>query len=414
MGGPLSDQLHWVDAQHARLGRLVAEWAAVNSGSYHVDGLRRCTEAVVREFHALGGDEQWIDLPPHAVMDDAGRLSERPLGQAVRIVKRPDAKRRVLLAIHVDTVYGPNDPFQHVTLADRNVLRGPGVVDAKGGLAVMLTALEALERSPVAGHIGWTVLINPDEELGSPGSSHLFDALAKQHDVGLLFEPALPDGSLVAARKGSGTYTAVVGGRSAHAGRDFYKGRNAIHALAELVVRLNGLNAPAGGVTLNVGRITGGGAANVVPDLASCRFNIRVTSPDEQRAVEAKLAGLSNEFNAREGFRLTLHGGFTSPPKVPDDATRRLLDHAVACGRQLGLDLGVSDSGGTCDGNRLAAAGLPNVDSLGPRGGNLHSPDEFVLLDSLTERAKLSALLLMKLAAGELEWPAVVRKGVEP
>lgn len=406
MSGLFSDQLQWVDAQHARLGRLAREWAAINSGSYHLEGLRRCTEAVVREFRGLGGDEQWIDLPPHVVVDDRGVMTERPLGRAVRIVKRPDARRRVLLAIHVDTVYGPDDPFQIVTLAeDQNTLRGPGVVDAKGGLAVMLAALEALERSTVAERVGWTVLINPDEELGSPGSSHLFDALAKTHDLGLLFEPAMPDGSLVAARKGSGNFTAVMRGRAAHAGRDFHLGRNAIVALAEFIGRLNQLNGAGGGVTVNVGRIEGGGAVNVVPDLATCRFNVRVTTADEQRGVEGELRAIRERFGSLEGYHLVLHGAFTASPKVHDGCTKVLLEHVLACGRDLGVKLTVRDSGGTCDGNRLAAAGLPNVDSLGPRGGNLHSPDEFVLLDSLTERSKLTALLLMKLAAGGIPWP---------
>jgi glutamate carboxypeptidase len=395
-----------VDAQDARLRRLVAEWAAINSGSYHVEGLQRCTEAVVREFRALGGDEQWLDLPPQTVIDEAGEPTQRLLGRAVRIVKRPGARRRVLLAIHVDTVYGTDDPFQAVTQVDPNTLRGPGVVDAKGGLAVMLAALEALERSAVSSQIGWTVLINPDEELGSPGSGRLLDELAKQHDVGLLFEPALPDGSLVAGRKGSGNFTVVMRGRSAHAGRDFYAGRNAVVALAEFVVRLNQFNAPGAGVTVNVGRFEGGGAANVVPDVATCRINVRVGARSEWEAFNARLSDLAREFAAREGYRLEVHGGLTAPPKAADEATLRLLGHAADCGREIGLDLRWRDSGGTCDGNRLAAAGLPNLDSLGPRGGNLHSPDEFLLLDSLVERAKLSALLLMKLAGGEIDWPA--------
>ena len=414
MGGSLPDQLRRVDAQHARLVRLVSEWAGVNSGSYHVEGLRRCTEAVVREFRPLGGDERWIDLPQHAVVDERGRTAHRPLGRAVRLTKRPDAGRRVLRAIHSDTVYGPDDPFQRVTSGGDNTLRGPGVVDAKGGLAVMLAALEALERSPVAERIGWTVFINPDEELGSPGSSPLFEALAKEHDAGLLFEPAMPDGSLVAARKGSGNFTVVVRGRSAHAGRDFHSGRNAIHFLAEFILRAIEFNDPAGGVTVNVGHVEGGGAVNVVPDRASCGMNVRVTSSDEQATVGSRMAELVQEFNRRDGFRVELHGGFSAPPKVVDVATRLLLGHAAACGREIGLQLRWRDSGGTCDGNRLAAAGLPNLDSLGPRGGNLHSPDEFLALDSLTERAKLSALLLMRLAAGELEWPVREKGGTEP
>jgi glutamate carboxypeptidase len=406
MRGPLSDQLRWLDTQHARLCGLVTQWAEINSGSHHLEGLHRCTQAVARPFAGLGGEMRWIDLAAHSVVDDAGRLVQHPLGQALRITMRPEAERRVLLAIHVDTVYGADDPFQQVVQLDPNTVRGPGVVDAKGGLAIMLAALEAFERSSVASRIGWTVLINPDEELGSPGSGHLFESLAKDHAMGLLFEPALPDGSLVGARKGSGSFTAVMNGRAAHAGRDPHLGRNAIHALAEFVVRLNDLNAPGAGVTVNVGRIEGGGAVNVVPDRALCRFNVRVVSAADQRNVEARLVALANEFDAREGYRLTIHGAFTAPPKPLNGPTLQVLDHVARCGRELGLDLRWRDSGGTCDGNRLAAAGLPNVDSLGPRGGALHSPNEFLLLDSLTERAKLTALLLMKLAAGELEWPS--------
>ena len=407
MGRGLSDQLRWVDAQDQRLRRLVAEWAGINSGSYNVEGLRRCTEAVVREFAPLGAAVRWIDLPPQTPPNDSGEKVTRPLGQAVELTKRPHARRRVLLAIHVDTVYPVDHPFQNVTVLDANTLRGPGVVDAKGGLTVMLAALEALERSPVAEEIGWTAFINPDEELGSPGSSHRFETLAKEHALGLLFEPALPDGAIVAARKGSGNFHAVMTGRSAHAGRDPRAGRNAIHALAEYVVAVSAVGQASNGITVNVGRIDGGGPLNVVPDRASCGFNVRVSSREEQHAVEARLAELSGRFNAREGYQLTLHGSFTAPPKPLDAPTRQLLEHVAACGRELDMNVAWHDTGGTCDGNRLAAAGLPNVDSLGPRGGALHSPDEFLLLDSLTERAKLSALLLMKLAAGELEWPAL-------
>jgi glutamate carboxypeptidase len=409
MAGLLSDQLRWVDAQHARLCGLVRAWAEINSGTLNLDGLRRCTEAVVKEFRPVGGQATWIDLPPMRVMNDDGGVVEKPLGRAVRIVKRPAADRRVLLAIHVDTVYGPDDPFQRVTRVDDNTLRGPGVVDAKGGLAVMLAALEAFERSPVAERVGWTVLINPDEELGSPGSSRLFDALAKEHDVALLFEPALPNGDLVGSRKGSGNFTAVMRGRAAHAGRDFQRGRNAIVALSEFVLGASELTG--GGVTVNVGRVAGGGAVNVVPDLASCRLNVRVSSADEQRAVEGRLRGLVEAFDARDGFKLVLHGSFTAPPKAADAPMSRLMESVDRCGRELGLSFGWGPSGGTCDGNRLAAAGLVNVDSLGPRGGNLHSPDEFLLLDSLTERAKLTALLMTKLAAGELQWPAARERG---
>jgi glutamate carboxypeptidase len=103
----------------------------------------------------------------------------------------------------------------------------------------------------------------------------------------------------------------------------------------------------------------------------------------------------------RDGITVELHGGITSPPKMVNAPAAQLMDQLATCGKQLGLDIHFHPTGGTCDGNRLAAAGLPCVDSLGPRGDQIHSTGEFVYLDSLTERAKLTALFLMKMAAGE-------------
>ena len=199
-----------------------------------------------------------------------------PLGQAIAITKRPKAPLRILLNIHLDTVYPPDSSFQAVR-EEVGTLHGPGVADAKGGLAVMLTALEALERSPNAERIGWRVLLNPDEEIGSPGSASLLADTARDCQFGLLFEPALPDGALVNRRRGSGNFSIIVRGRAAHVGRDFEAGRSALVAAAKISLQLHSLNQSLPGVTLNVGAIDGGGPANVVPDLAICRINIRTT-----------------------------------------------------------------------------------------------------------------------------------------
>src|SRR5207253_7136774 len=130
-----------------------------------------------------------------------GEPVEQPLGRALRATKRHEPSSgvavRVLLNIHTDTVYPLDHPFQSVTRIDEHTLRGPGVIDAKGGLVVMLAAIEALERSALAPQIGWEVLLNPDEEIGSPGSAHLFKEVASRHRVGLVFEPAIGEGNLV-------------------------------------------------------------------------------------------------------------------------------------------------------------------------------------------------------------------------
>lgn len=394
--------LDWIDGRHDRMCRLVADWSALNSGSYNVAGLGRCADAILPELDPLGGRIEAVDLPPHRVVDDAGQPAERPLGRLIRATTRPDAAVRVLLGIHYDTVYGPEDPFQRPERADEHTLRGPGVADAKGGIVVMLTALAALERSPFADRIGWDLFLNPDEEVGSPGSGPVIAEMAPGKAAGLVFEPSLPDGALVGERKGSGNFTAVVTGRSTHAGRDPQLGRNAIHALAGFVTAVAAMNDHDAGVTVNVGRIAGGGPVNVVPNLASCRFNVRVKTSDQQRVVERNLNVLTRTINGHNGYTCRLHGGFAAPPKPLDAGLLRLLAVVADSGRALGLDLSWRPSGGVCDGNRLAAAGLPTVDTLGPRGGDLHSSGEYVRLDSLVERAKLTALLLMRIAAGEV------------
>lgn len=401
--------LQWIDSQHDRLRQLVVDWAGINSGTHNLSGLATLAARLVAEFSILGGELRLIDLPAEETIDARGRMISTSLGQAISIRKREDAPLRVFLGIHYDTVYGPDDPFQKVDAIDEKTLRGPGVVDAKGGLAVMLVALEAIERNELAPAIGWEVLINPDEEIGSPGSAHVFKEAAARNQFGLVFEPAFPDGSMVNERKGSGNFSAVIRGKAAHAGRDFQSGRNAIAAAADFAMAVHGLNGTISDATFNVGRIDGGGPVNVVPDLAILRFNVRIARGEDQQAIEIKLAQLGRAVGARHQVSLQLHGGFLSPPKMLDEATRRLCERVEICGNELAIPIAWTRSGGASDGNKLAAAGLPVIDTFGPIGGNLHSPEEYLFVPSLTERARLAALLLLKVAGGEL-----VAKGLPP
>jgi len=388
--------LAWIDAQGPRMARLVRQWADINSGSCNLAGLGEMRRALRSAWEPLGGEMQEIALDEQRTIDSAGNVVLAPLGEALWIRKRPQAPHRIFLCIHMDTVYPVESPFQKCELLDANTLRGPGVTDAKGGLAIMLVLVEAIERSPWAQSIGWEVLINPDEEIGSPGSSPLFEEAARRNHFGLLFEPAFGQGDLVSERGGSGSFDIIVHGRSAHAGRDPHAGRNAIHALAEIIVAFSQLASD--NITVNVGKIEGGGPVNVIPDLAIGRCNIRVKTPEDQqrvtREIESIVVGAANQ---RDGIRVELHGGFHRPPKPLDASTRKMLDLAMDCGKELGLTIGHCRSGGVSDGNQLAAAGLANLDSLGPRGGRIHSHEEYLLLDSLTERAKLATMLALRL-----------------
>jgi glutamate carboxypeptidase len=394
--------LAWIATQRPHMVRRVIDWSNVNSYSFNVPGLKQLGEIIEREFSVLGGVIQWHDLSPAVVIDSRAQPIHLPLGRAMTITKRPGARLRILLNIHLDTVYPPDSPFQSAGQEAGNV-RGPGVADAKGGLAVMLTALEALERSGKGEGIGWQVLINPDEEIGSPGSGGLLVAAARDHQFGLLFEPALPDGALVDRRRGSGNFSIVVRGRAAHAGRDFAAGRSALLAAAKISLKLHAINQTLPGVTVNVGAIDGGAPPNVVPDLAICRINVRTTQLADEQIVTNVVENLVSELNSSDGISAELHGQFASPAKIPDERTLRLLDAIVSCGKELGMTLATRSSGGASDGNRLAAAGLPNVDSLGVRGDLIHTPNEYMIPDSLVERAQLAALLMLKIAVGDID-----------
>jgi len=305
----------------------------------------------------------------------------------------------------MDTVYPPDHPFRKARGVRSGRVAGPGVTDAKGGLLILIKALHRLELSPFREGLAWTVFVNPDEEIGSPGSGDAIRALARSHDLGLLFEPSLQDGSLVSGRSGSGNFVIRVRGRAAHAGREPEKGRNAIVALARCMLEVSALQDSAAGILVNVGRVEGGGPVNVVPDQGAGYFNVRVTTSEAQRRVESGLASIVSSLNGQEGFSALLEGGFQRPPWQPDAATRRLMEHVEDCARSLGQQVHWQPSRGASDGNLTAAEGLATVDSLGVRGGGIHSAEEYAEADSLVERIRLTALLLMRLASGDLEWP---------
>ena len=399
-----ADSLASIDRQLPAACEALIDLSNINSGSFNAAGVRASAEALARLYAPLGASVEWIEVAPYQSTNDKGLRVQRPLGPALRLRKRPEAPLQVFCCGHLDTVFAADSAFQKAQLIDANTLNGPGVADLKGGMVALQMALTALEASPLAERIGWTVLMNPDEEIGSRSSVPLLKEAAQQHQFGLIYEPAYPDGNLASARKGSGNFDVIVHGRAAHAGRDFAAGRNAIVAAADFLRDLNALNGQRGALTINPGYVHGGGALNVVPDTAVFKFNVRTELPEDECWMQEQLDLLMTRLNARDGLRCELVGGFTRPPKIVDAQMQRLIDHVADCGRQLGLGLQFKPTGGCCDGNNLAAYGLPNLDNMGVVGGDIHSDREWMRLDSLAERAKLSALLLLRMADGELTW----------
>ena len=221
-------ELSWIDSQAAEMLRLVSEWSGINSGSRNLQGLAHSTDVVQKGFESLGGHIERRDLPPVESVDGGGHVVKSAVGQALRIVKRADAPLRIMLCIHLDTVYGADHPFQKPMRIDASTLRGPGVADAKGGLVILLAALRALDRSDSASKVGWEVVLNPDEEIASPGSSQLLLEVARMRNHALaccLSRRCRMDRWLGRERVPAILRWSCAGVYAAHSGRDFHLGR---------------------------------------------------------------------------------------------------------------------------------------------------------------------------------------------
>ena len=382
----------------ASMVRQVARWAAVNSGTRNLAGLAEIAGMLGDAFAMLPGEIGMVDPAPVEAVGSDGRVTELPHGRHLHLRVRPDAPIQMLFTGHMDTVYPADHPFQTVTARDDGTINGPGTADMKGGLAVMLAALAAVEATGAGKRLGYEIVINADEETGSASSAGLIARSAEGKIAALTYEPALPDGTLAGARGGTGNFSIVVRGRSAHAGRNPEDGRNALVGAAALAIALTAAGGP--GLAVNPARIEGGGPNNVVPDLAILRVNFRPAAPADitraRAAIDAAVVAIGRDHDVR----VEVHGGFNRPPKPVDAAARRLMDVVSAAGTDLDIAVGWRATGGVCDGNNIAAAGVPVIDTMGVRGGAIHSAEEFMIVDSLAERAALSALVIARIAAG--------------
>jgi glutamate carboxypeptidase len=398
---PLSSTEHEIAERAAAEPMLeqVEAWAAVNSGSRNLAGLQDMAYLLSDAFAALPGEVAFEPPAPVEAVDPAGRVVTLEHGRHLHLTVRPDAPVQLLFTGHMDTVFGADHAFQQTRWLEDGTLNGPGVADMKGGIAVMLAALKAVEASPAAAGLGYEVVINSDEEVGSLSSADLLARSARGKRAALTYEPAaLPDGTLAGARPGSGNFAFVVHGRSAHAGRNPEDGRNALLAAADLALRLDQLRAD--GLSVNPSRIEGGSPSNVVPDLAILRVNMRPRTPAIEAEAKRAIADTADAVAAERDVLIEMRGEFGRPPKPLTSEAEALFELVKRAGADLGQAIGWQPSGGVCDGNNIAACGVPVVDTMGVRGGKIHSMEEYLISDSLSERAALSAVTILRLAGG--------------
>ncbi len=375
--------------------RQTEHWAAVNSGTRNLAGVATMAGLLADAFAVLPGELTLVRPETAETVGSDGAVTPMEHGRHLHLRVRPEAPVQMLFTGHMDTVYPVDHPFQTLTHRDDGTINGPGTADMKGGLAVMLAALRGVETSADVRRFGYEVVINSDEETGSLSSAGLLARAAAGKVAALTYEPALADGTLAGARGGTGNFSIVVRGRSAHAGRNPDDGRNAIVAAAALAVRLAEVRSP--GLAVNPARIDGGGPNNVVPDLAILQINFRPASIAEFDRARAAIDAAVATVAADHDVAIAVHGGFNRPPKPIDAGAERLFGLVAEAGADLGIAICWRATGGVCDGNNIAATGVPVVDTMGVRGGAIHSADEFMIVDSLAERAALSAITISRI-----------------
>ncbi len=380
----MRDLLRVLRPRTRRMVRLLAKFVRCESPSHQKAAVDRLGKLVVAEWRRRGAK---IRLLPHQTRGNHVR-AEVWFGEG-----RPSGQ--IMVLGHLDTVY-PLGTLAAMPFRVRGGRAfGPGTFDMKAGLVIALAAMDALAALGLRPEKRLVFFWNSDEEVGSHASRAAIEREAQRSNAVLVLEPAAgPAGRLKTSRKGLGTAEVIVTGRSAHAGLDPGAGVNAVHELAEQIVRLEHLNNPVRGITLQATVIDGGTVSNVVPHHARAEVDIRYMHVADAPKIDRRLRGLRPIL---PGAIVAVRGGINRPPLERTKAVVALFHRAKALMHDLDRNLGETSVGGGSDGNFTAALGVPTLDGLGAVGNGAHSAFEHVVIRSLPERAALLAGLLATL-----------------
>jgi glutamate carboxypeptidase len=379
----LAAALTAADARGAELLGLLERWVRINSFTGNIAGCNAVADELAAGF-ALPG----LTLARQPGDGTGDHLVWRtPAWDAAR-------RDRVLLIGHHDTVFPPGT-FE-VWEPQGARLRGPGVLDMKGGLAVIRTAIAALADAGALAELPLAIVSVADEETGSEDSRPWLEELARGAAAALVFEAGRITDAIVTERKGTGKLRVHAHGKAAHAGNDLAAGVNAIWALARFIDAAQRAPAIESGATINVGLVRGGSSANTVPAEAACEIDLRfVRGPDGLALVEA-LDQAALAIGDDSGARFVLEGGVRRMPMEGSTAATALAMRYGACARAEGLGDGLAPlQGGGSDANTVSAIGVPAIDALGPRGKGFHTHDEYIEVATLASRTRALVRFLL-------------------
>ncbi|MEC2073209.1 M20 family metallopeptidase [Alkalihalophilus marmarensis] len=373
-----------VHSKESEMLQLLEKLVNIDSGSNNKAGVDKVGEIVGQKFKELGFK---VNVVPN--IEVGNHL----------VIQHPDASHiDILIVAHMDTVFEDGTAKVRPFRIDQEKGRayGPGVIDMKASLVSVLYALQALKDEGDAAYQNVRIVLNSDEEIGSRSSRGLIEEQARGISYALIMEPARKDGSLVTERRGSGRYKIEVQGLAAHSGIEPEKGRSAIEELAHKIVKLHELNDHEHGISVNVGIIEGGNAVNTISSSAVGHVDVRVATPEQASEMEHKIEEVCASTDVR-GTRIEVTGDISRPPMLKNEKISQLFQIVQEVGRELGMAIKDTKTGGGSDASFTAAMGIPTIDGLGPIGGGAHSVDEYLEIASLTERTRLLAKIIQRL-----------------
>lgn len=356
---------------------LLEQLVNIDSGSYVKEGVDRVGTILKEKYEELG-----------FVVEVK---KEEEYGNNLVIQHRDAKDPKIILVAHMDTVFPEGTVAERPFRIEGTRAYGPGVVDMKASQVELLYAMRTLVEFGLPGYENVQIVLNSDEEIGSITSRPLIEQHAKGKRFALVVEPARKDGSLVTARRGGGTYTLIVKGKSAHSGIEPENGRSAIEELAYKIIQLHHLSDHERGISVNVGLIEGGTAVNIVSPNAVAHIDIRISELEQMEYLEQRIKEICATTEV-PGTEIELEGDISRPPMVNNEKTQALLSVVREVGKEIGIEVHDTSTGGGGDASFTSARGVPTIDGLGPVGGNVHSEEEYLEIDTLPERT----LLLVK------------------
>jgi len=370
--------------QHCKdMLNFIEELVNIDSGSYHKQGVDQIGEILKECYEELGFHVKVI--------------SQKEYGNHLVIEHKDAIDPSIVILAHMDTVFPKGTVQERPFRIEGDRAYGPGVIDMKSSHATVLYAIKALMNAGEEGFKHIKIVLNSEEEIGSPTSKSLIEKEAKNTKYALVMEPARKDGSLVSARRGKGNYTLIVEGKAAHSGIEPEKGRSAIEELAHKIIQLHELSDHKKGISVNVGLIEGGSSANTVSDHAEAQIDVRMKEIEQVEIIEEKLEKICSTTEV-VGTKIMLEGEMNRPPMEKNKKTRALLRLIQDVGDEIGIEIEDTATGGGSDASFTSSLGIATIDGLGPIGGNAHSDKEYLVIPSLVERTLLLATIIKRLA----------------